>query len=75
MGSKATRSVFVASLCAGVAMIGVSVHGLVGVDAQLERSAFVAQQRTIEEIHSVRVSDRSGGGNCPAPTAAPRVKL
>ena len=54
-------------------MIGISVHGLVGVDAQLERSAFAAQQRTIEEINSVRVSDGRGGGNCPAPTA-PRYK-
>ena len=75
MGSKATRSVFAAALCSGVAMIGVSVHGLVGVDAELQRSAFAAQQRTIEEIDSVRVSHGSGGGNCPAPTATPRIKI
>jgi hypothetical protein len=71
MGSKATRSAFVASLCAGVAMIGVSVHGVLGVDAQLERSAFATQQRTIEEIDSVRVLHGTGGRECPAPAAAP----
>jgi hypothetical protein len=73
MGSKATRSFFAASLCAGVAMIGVSVHGVLGVDAELQRSAFAAQQRTIE-THSVRVLDRPDGGECPAPAATPRDK-
>ena len=44
MGRYATRSVFAAALCAGVAMIGASVNGLLGVDAELQRSAFAAQQ-------------------------------
>jgi hypothetical protein len=63
MGSKATRSVFAASLCAGVAMIGVSINGLVGVDADLQRSAYAAQQRTVES-HTVNISHRTGG-DCP----------
>ena len=74
MGSKATRSVFVASLCAGVAMIGVSVHGVLGVDAELQRSAFAAQQRTSDGIDSVRVSHSIRNVKCPAPAAAPRSK-
>lgn len=51
MGRYATRSVFVAALCAGVAMIGASVQGLLGVDAELQRSAFAAEQvRTFERV-------------------------
>jgi hypothetical protein len=73
MGSKTARSVFAASLCAGVAMIGVSVNGMLGVDAELQRSAFAAQQRTVDQVHSVRFSYGTGGGDCPAPAAAPRV--
>ena len=49
MGIKATRSVFAAALCAGVAMVGASVHGLMGVDAELQRSAFAANQHRILE--------------------------
>jgi len=55
MGSKATRSVFAAALCAGVAMVGASVHGLMGVDAALERSALAADEHRAFERHSVRV--------------------
>ena len=54
-------------------MIGVSVHGLLGVDAELQRSAFAAQQRTIEEIDTVRISHKARGGDCPAPAAPRRV--
>ena len=55
MGRYATRSVLAAALCAGVAMVGASVHGLLGVDAELQqRSAVAAQYRTLEQ-HSVRV--------------------
>jgi hypothetical protein len=49
MGRYATRSVFAAALCTGVAMLGTAVHGLVGVDAELQRSAFAANEdRTFE---------------------------
>jgi hypothetical protein len=60
------RSAFVAALCAGVAMVGVSVHGLLGVDAQLERSAFAARQQQLVGYHSVRVLERVGSGDCNA---------
>jgi hypothetical protein len=39
-------------------MLGISVHGLLGVDADLQRSAFAArvvQERNDVEYHSVRV--------------------
>jgi energy-converting hydrogenase Eha subunit F len=71
MGSAGTRSIFVAALCAGVAMVGVSVHGLLGVDNELQRSAFAAQ----EQQHQ-RMIDYSRG-DCPhqdpAPTASQRM--
>jgi hypothetical protein len=70
MGSRTTRSVFVAALCAGVAMVGASVHGLLGVDAELQRSA-VAAQRTIED-HSVRVvAPGPQSWDCPDTTTRP----
>jgi hypothetical protein len=63
MGRRTTRSAFAVALCSGVAMVGASVYGLVGVDAELQRSALAAQQ-TIQQDHAVPVSDR---GDCPAP--------
>jgi hypothetical protein len=53
MRSIGRRSVFAATLCAGAAMIGTSVYGIVGIDAELQRSAVAAQERTVD---SVRVS-------------------
>ena len=70
MGRFATRSAFAAALCAGVAMVGASIHGLVGVDAELERSALAAQERT-NEGHSFRVTWRENDRDCPAPVSAP----
>jgi hypothetical protein len=73
MGSRSTRSVFAVALCSGVAMVAASVNGLLGVDAELQRSALAAQQTIIQENHSVRVSDR---GDCPAPyTHKPRHRV
>jgi len=46
-------------------MVGVSVHGLLGVDADLQRSAFAAQeyqQHQVSEYHSFHVDYR--GDNC-----------
>jgi hypothetical protein len=63
MGSAGRRSVFVGALCTGLAMLGMSVHGLLGVDADLQRSAFAArvvQERNAVEYHSVRVFHRHG---------------
>ena len=71
MGRFATRSAFAAALCAGVAMVGASIHGLVGVDAELQRSAVAAQERT-NEGHSFRVNWRGYEGDCPAPASEPR---
>jgi len=64
-----TRSFFAAALCAGVAMVGASVHGIVGIDAELQRSAVAAHERAVD---SVRVSAKTPahGRDCPAP--APR---
>jgi hypothetical protein len=75
MGRYATRSVFVAALCAGVAMIGASVQGLLGVDAELQRSAFAAEQlRTYEHVIHRRPSENEvrhvvykRDGDCDSP--------
>ena len=50
-------------------MVGISVHGLLGVDSELQRSAFAAQQqqRVIESTH---VSYQRGG-DCPYHVPAP----
>ena len=71
MGTLKTRSAFVAALCAGVAMVGASVHGLLGVDAELQRSALAAQHQTIQE-QSVRVAaPRHDAQDCPGPAQQP----
>jgi hypothetical protein len=62
MGRRTSRSVFAVALCTGVAMVGASVHGLVGVDAELQRSVLAAQQTIRED--SIRVIDRR---DCPEP--------
>ena len=71
MGSLKTRSAFAAALCAGVAMVGASVHGLLGVDAELQRSALAAQHQTIEQ-HTVRVdAPRPDSSDCPGGAQKP----
>jgi hypothetical protein len=70
MGSAGTRSLFAAALCAGVAMLGVSVHGLLGVDNELQRSAYAAQQQHV--IESVHVSYQHRA-DCPHQGTAPSV--
>ena len=57
-----TRSVFAGALCAGVAMVGTSVHGLMGLDAELQRSAVAAHERKSD---SIRVSSPLRGSDCP----------
>ena len=76
MGSVGRRSVFVGALCTGVAMLGVSVHGLLGIDQDLQRSAFAAQQQRHDvEYHSVRVLQHRGDcdGAAPPPTSRTRT--
>jgi hypothetical protein len=36
-------------------MVGLSVHGLLGVDADLQRSAFAAQQLHQQQVNEYRV--------------------
>jgi hypothetical protein len=45
-------------------MLGISVHGLLGVDNDLQRSAFAArvvQEHKLVEYHSVRALHHHGG--------------
>jgi hypothetical protein len=73
MGSAGRRTVFVSALCTGVAMLGVSVHGLLGVDADLQRSAFAAREQHMVANHSVRVVEHYG--DCDqAPPAKPNTR-
>jgi hypothetical protein len=67
MGRNATRSVFAAALCAGVAMVGASVHGMLGVDAELQRSALAAHQQKQQAMRVLDQQDRDCDGQAPAP--------
>jgi hypothetical protein len=66
MGSRTSRSIFAVALCSGVAMVGASVHGLMGVDVELQRSVLAAQETVRED--SIRVIDRGDSRDCPAYT-------
>jgi hypothetical protein len=68
------RSVFAVALCTGVAMVGLSVHGLLGIDAELARSAVAAQHQQQIEYHSVHVVHRAGDCN-RAPAAKPSAQI
>jgi len=66
----------VGALCTGVAMLGISVHGLLGVDADLQRSAFAArvvQQQNAVEYHSVRALHHHGDCDQYAPPPRSRT--
>jgi hypothetical protein len=55
-------------------MLGISVHGLLGVDADLQRSAFAAQQQHTVEYHSVRVLEHYGDcDQAPPPRSRTRT--
>jgi hypothetical protein len=71
MGRLASRSAFFAAVGVGVSMVGVSLNGLLGVDAELQRSVAAAQRQTIEE----RTSNVSSPMrlDCPALTHDDRV--
>ena len=52
-------------------MVGTSVNGLLGVDAELERSVLAAQNETPDD-HSVRVlAPRQATWDCPGPASQP----
>jgi hypothetical protein len=69
MGTRGTRSVFVAALCTGVAMVGLSVHGLLGIDSELAQSAMAARQQQGVEYHSVHVVKHHGDCDRTAPAS------
>jgi hypothetical protein len=73
MRSLVTRSAFAATLCAGVAMVGASVHGLMGVDAELERSAVAAQLEREPDRSRFTVFTRHDGWDCPGRPRDPQV--
>jgi hypothetical protein len=72
MGSFASRSAFAAAVCVGLSMVGISIHGLVAVDAELQRSVTAAQRHVIEE-RALPVSSPQPGWDCSAPTRDDRV--
>jgi hypothetical protein len=51
---RTARVAFVSTLVAGVAMIGASVHGMLGIDRQLEHAARAAQTAQ-PQSHTLRV--------------------
>jgi hypothetical protein len=53
---RPARIAFVSTLVAGVAMIGASVHGMLGIDRQLEHAARAAQTvQPQSQPHTLRV--------------------
>ena len=55
-------------------MVGLSVHGLLGIDSELAQSAVAARQQQPVQYHSVHVLHR--GGDCDrAPAAKPRARI
>jgi len=56
-------------------MLGISVHGLLGIDADLQRSAYAARavQSHAVEYHSVRAV-HSHDGDCDNFTPPPRSR-
>ena len=70
MGRLASRSAFAAAMGVGATMVGISVQGLIGVDAELQRSVAAAQRQVIEE-HAVNVS--SPRPPCTEPTRNDQV--
>lgn len=49
-------------------MVGLSVHGLMGVDTDLQQSAFAAQQLRMDQPGSVHVGYKRGGDCHPNTT-------
>jgi hypothetical protein len=54
---RPARVAFVTALVSGVAMIGASVHGMLGIDRQLQRSAQAAAQKAAPDVMRVRGVD------------------
>ena len=58
---------FAAALCTGVAMVGLSVHGLMGIDSELAQSAFAAREAHYVDYQSANEQQRDTGDCHPAP--------
>jgi hypothetical protein len=58
---------FVAALCTGIAMVGLSVHGLMGIDGELEQSAFAAREAHYVDYQSPNEQQRDTGDCHRAP--------
>jgi hypothetical protein len=56
-------------------MVGVSVHGLLGIDSELAQSAMAARQQQSVEYHSVHVLLHEGGGCERAPGPKPDQRI
>jgi hypothetical protein len=54
---RPARVAFVTALVSGAAMIGASVHGMLGIDRQLERSAQAAQPAPATHVIRARGID------------------
>ena len=52
-------------------MVGASVHGLLGVDAELQRSALAAQHQTIEQRTLQVDAPRHDSTDCPGGAQKP----
>jgi hypothetical protein len=72
MGRLASRSAFVAAVGVGVGMVGISLNGLMGVDAELQRSVAAVQRQMIEE-RVLNVSSPRLDRDCPAVVHDDRV--
>ena len=57
--TRSARVAFATALATGVALVGVSVHGMLGIDRQLERTAQAAQG------HQVATPPASDPRDCP----------
>jgi hypothetical protein len=64
---------FAAALCTGVAMVGLSVHGLMGIDTELAHQAVAARQQQMLEYHSVHYPRHHHGGCDAAAPASKRI--
>jgi hypothetical protein len=53
-------------------MVGLSVHGLLGVDAELQRSAFAAQQQQQQQVDQYHVLYHHGDCHQGSSTALSR---
>jgi hypothetical protein len=54
-------------------MVGLSVHGLLGIDSELAQSAMAARQQQSIEYHSVHVLQQGGCDQAPGSRPDQRI--